>query len=47
MNNMAMSLVGLGRRQEAIEIFERLVELRRNVLGADHPSTLGGMAKLG
>jgi Tetratricopeptide repeat len=47
LNNLASSLVQLGRTKEAAEVFQRAVALCRQTVGLDHPSygvTLGNYA---
>ena len=45
-NNLASTLLAGGKRAEAVELFERVLCVRRSALGADHPSTLAVMHNL-
>ena len=42
MNNLASSLHGQGKRAEAEAMFREVLDVRRRVLGPEHPHTLAG-----
>jgi len=46
MNNLALVLDHQGRYAEAEGMHRQALELRRKVLGAEHPSTLSSMDNL-
>jgi tetratricopeptide (TPR) repeat protein len=46
MNYLALTLRDLGRHQEALVINEQVLELRKRILGAEHPVTLLSMNNL-
>src|SRR5206468_10163218 len=46
MNNLANSYADAGRRDDALKLREQVLELRRKVLGPEHPDTLDTMAQL-
>ncbi|RCG25393.1 tetratricopeptide repeat protein [Sphaerisporangium album] len=47
MNYLAMTLHGLGRLEEARDLYDEIVPLRTAKLGPDHPDTLKAMNDLG
>jgi Tetratricopeptide repeat len=46
MNGVAATYNSLGRSIEAVKVFEDCLEIRKRVLGADHPDTLWSMNNL-
>src|SRR5947207_1507019 len=44
MNNLAIVLSGLGKTDEARKLNEQVLEVRRRVLGPEHPDALNSMA---
>ncbi|MCJ1231588.1 hypothetical protein MMC12_008266 [Toensbergia leucococca] len=46
MNNLASSYSDLGRRQEAVELEEKVLKVRKRILGEEHPDTLTSMNNL-
>jgi tetratricopeptide (TPR) repeat protein len=46
MNNLAISYVNAGRRDEALKLREETLALRRKVSGPEHPDTLSAMQNL-
>ncbi len=46
MHNLAISYGHLGRRQEAMELREKLLEVSQRTLGSEHPDTLSAMYRL-
>jgi hypothetical protein len=46
MNNLAASYTALGRRADALRLYEKTLALRKAKLGPDHPSTLLSMGNL-
>ena len=46
MANLASTFWNQGRWKEAEELFVQVMETRKRVLGAEHPSTLTSMANL-
>lgn len=44
--NLAVSYSDLDRRQEAMEMREKVLEARKRILGEEHPDTLTSMAHL-
>jgi hypothetical protein len=44
MGNLASTYYELGRHADALAMFERVLEFRRRVLPADHPSICEGCA---
>jgi serine/threonine protein kinase/tetratricopeptide (TPR) repeat protein len=45
-NNLANTLKGQGRPDEARKLFEEVLEVSRRVFGRDHPATLGALNNL-
>jgi len=43
MNNLASVYASQGRNEEAEKLLSEAVEIRRRVLGEEHPDTLGSM----
>ena len=41
MNGLAVSYLHLGKDQEAMHLYKQTLELRKRVLGDEHPGTLG------
>ena len=46
MNDLAASYSDVGRRQEAMELREKVVEASQRTLGNEHPNTLLAMSGL-
>jgi tetratricopeptide (TPR) repeat protein len=46
MGDLAMALSELGRHEEALVMNEQVLELRKRILGAEHPATLTSMVNL-
>ncbi len=46
MNNLAISYGDVGRRQEAMELREKVLEASQRTLGSEHPDTLRAMNNL-
>lgn len=46
MNNLAVSYGKVGRKQEAIELREKVLEARQRTLSNEHPDTLMAMNNL-
>jgi hypothetical protein len=46
MGNLAIDYSEAGRRTEALELSERVLQLRKSKLGEDHPDTLTSMGNL-
>ena len=46
MNNLALTYSDQGKLQEAADLEERVLEVRRRILGEEHPSTLTSMNNL-
>ena len=46
MNNLAVSYSDVGRRQETMELRERVLEARQRTLDSEHPDTLSAMNDL-
>jgi hypothetical protein len=46
MHNLANCYREVGRRQEALELLEKVVVARRRTLGEEHPDTLRSMHAL-
>ncbi|CAN0352118.1 unnamed protein product, partial [Hapterophycus canaliculatus] len=46
LNNLAIVLSAQGKYAEAIPLLERAFEIRKKVLGGDHPDTIGGQDDL-
>ena len=40
MTNLAISYSDVGRRQEATELSQKVLEARQRTLGSEHPDTL-------
>jgi hypothetical protein len=47
MSNLALAEKGLGKVGESIALNRQILEVRRRVLGPEHPSTLRSMQNLG
>jgi tetratricopeptide (TPR) repeat protein len=47
MNNLASAYRGAGKVEQALPLFEECLQLKREVLGAEHPDTLLTMNTLG
>ncbi len=45
-SNFALVYSEVGRRQEALQLTERVVEAYKKTLGEEHPDTLGSMQNL-
>ena len=43
MNDLAATYHSLGRSNEAVKVFEACLEIRKRVLGEEHPDTLWSM----
>jgi eukaryotic-like serine/threonine-protein kinase len=46
MHDLAISYAAVGRRQEALQLNEETLKIRKAKLGPDHPDTLGSMVNL-
>jgi hypothetical protein len=46
MNNLAFTLKQTGRGTEAVRLMEECMQLRKRILGLDHPDTLSSCTSL-
>ncbi|KAH8833279.1 hypothetical protein DL96DRAFT_1585592 [Flagelloscypha sp. PMI_526] len=46
MNNLALTFSDLGRHSEALDLREKIVRLRKQISGPEHPHTLTSMHNL-